>query len=47
VPQVYNARRWSVDMTPFPTIARIDAECAKLPAFANARPENQPDAPKT
>ncbi|HSN00493.1 MAG TPA: maleylacetoacetate isomerase [Rudaea sp.] len=46
VPQVYNARRWSVDMAPFPTITRIDAECAKLPAFANARPENQPDAPK-
>lgn len=46
VPQVYNARRWSVDMTPFPTIVRIDAECAKVPAFANARPENQPDAPK-
>ena len=46
VPQVYNARRWSVDMTPFPTIVRIDAECTKLPAFANARPENQPDAPK-
>ena len=47
VPQVYNARRWSVDMGAFPTIVRIDAECAKLPAFANARPENQPDAPKT
>ena len=46
MPQVYNARRWSVDMTPFPTIVRIDAECTKLPAFANARPENQPDAPK-
>lgn len=46
VPQVYNARRWSVDMAAFPTIARIDAECAGLSAFENARPENQLDAPK-
>jgi maleylacetoacetate isomerase len=45
VPQVYNARRWAVDMTQFPTISRIDEQCRKLAAFENARPENQPDAP--
>ena len=45
VPQVYNARRWSVDLSPFPTIARIDEHCRALAAFDNARPENQPDAP--
>lgn len=45
VPQIYNARRWSVDMTPFPTMARIEARCLSLPAFEQARPENQPDAP--
>lgn len=45
VPQVYNARRWGLDLTPYPTITRIDEECRRLPAFDRARPENQPDAP--
>jgi maleylacetoacetate isomerase len=46
-PQVYNAKRWSVDMDPFPTISRIADECMKLDAFERARPENQPDAPRS
>lgn len=45
VPQVYNARRFGVDMAAYPTISRIEAHCLDLPAFANARPELQPDAP--
>ena len=45
VPQVYNARRFGVDLTPYPTIRRIEAACLALPAFDAARPENQPDAP--
>lgn len=45
IPQVYNARRWDVDLSPFPTIARVDAHCRTLAAFDDARPENQPDAP--
>ena len=44
VPQVYNARRFHIDMTPFPTIERIVAACLELDAFDAARPENQPDA---
>jgi maleylacetoacetate isomerase len=44
VPQVYNAQRSGVDMTPFPTIRRIVDECNKLEAFERARPERQPDA---
>jgi len=47
VPQVYNAKRWSVDLAPFPLIQRIHDECMKIDAFERARPENQPDAPKT
>ena len=47
VPQVYNAERFGVDLTPWPEIRRITAECLALPAFDNARPENQPDAPKS
>ena len=46
IPQVYNARRWSVDLKPFPIIQRINASCLALEEFARARPENQPDAPK-
>ncbi len=45
IPQVYNARRFKVDLSPFPNILRIDAACAQLPEFLAARPENQADAP--
>jgi maleylpyruvate isomerase len=44
VPQVYNAARFDVDMTPYPRIAGIDAACAELPAFAQAHPSRQGDA---
>ena len=44
VPQVYNARRFNVDMSDFPTIARIEQQCLGLPGFDAARPERQPDA---
>ena len=46
VPQVYNAKRFGVDMTPYPSIERINADCLALDAFDEARPELQPDAPK-
>lgn len=45
VPQVYNARRYSVDLSPYPTIARVSAAAEALPAFERASPERQPDAP--
>lgn len=44
VPQVANARRFKVDMTPFPTIVRIDAACNELEPFKKAAPQVQPDA---
>ncbi len=44
VPQAFNARRVNVDMTPYPTIVRIDAACMKLPAFEQAHPGQQADA---
>jgi maleylacetoacetate isomerase len=47
VPQVYNARRFGLDMAPYPTIVRVEQACLALPAFDAARPENQPDAPAT
>jgi maleylacetoacetate isomerase len=44
VPQVYNAYRYKVDMTPYPTLRRINETCLARPAFDKARPEKQPDA---
>jgi maleylacetoacetate isomerase len=44
VPQVANARRFKVPLDRFPKIVAIDGTCAKLAAFDQARPENQPDA---
>ena len=45
VPQVFNAERFDVDMTPYPEIRRITEACRELEAFRRAAPENQPDAP--
>ena len=44
VPQVFNAARFKVDMTRYPTIQRIYATCMKHPAFDAAQPSKQPDA---
>lgn len=44
VPQVFNAGRFKVDMTRFPTIQRIFDTCMKHPAFDAAQPSKQPDA---
>lgn len=44
VPQIFNARRFETDLTPFPTLTAISAHLESLPAFAAARPEVQPDA---
>lgn len=44
IPQVYNARRFALDLTPYPTIVRIDAACQALREFEAALPQNQPDA---
>jgi maleylacetoacetate isomerase len=44
VPQVANARRLKVPLERFPKIVAIDATCATLAAFEQARPENQADA---
>ena len=41
VPQVFNARRFSVDLNPYPQIVAIDAACHELAAFAGAAPEKQ------
>jgi maleylpyruvate isomerase len=44
VPQVYNARRFEVDLTPFPRLEAAAEAAGRLPAFVAAEPERQPDA---
>jgi maleylpyruvate isomerase len=44
VPQIANARRFDIDLSPYPTLIRIEAACNELPAFAEAAPARQPDA---
>jgi len=44
VPQIANARRFDIDMSPYPTLTRIEASLNELPAFAAAAPARQPDA---
>lgn len=44
-PQMYNARRFGVDLAPFPRLAALDETARAHPAFAAAAPERQVDAP--
>jgi maleylacetoacetate isomerase len=41
VPQVFNARRFAVDLGPYPRIVGIDAACRELPEFQGAAPDRQ------
>ncbi|MEZ7829004.1 MAG: maleylacetoacetate isomerase [Brachymonas denitrificans] len=44
VPQLFNARRFNCPLDAYPTLLRIDAACAELPAFQQAAPGAQADA---
>ncbi len=44
IPQVYNARRFQVDISTFPKIVAIERNCLALAAFDQASPAKQPDA---
>jgi maleylacetoacetate isomerase len=44
VPQVYAARRFGVDLAPFPRILRAEAAAMELPFVVAAKPEAQADA---
>jgi maleylpyruvate isomerase len=44
VPQLGNARRFGCDLSQYSTILEIEKHCLTIPAFANAAPEQQPDA---
>lgn len=47
VAQVYNARRWGLDLQPFPKLRRVEAACLKIPGIAAAHPDQQNDAKET
>ena len=44
VPQIYSARRFDVDLSPYDRIRAIEARAAEHPAFQAAHPDRQPDA---
>lgn len=44
IPQVFNARRYKVDISHLKKIEAVDAHCKALPAFLAAHPLRQPDA---
>lgn len=46
LPQLYNARRFALDMSAMQHILRIEAACLALPEFQRAHPDNQPDNPE-
>lgn len=46
VPGVYAARRFGAGIDACSTVLRIHDECMTLPAFQDAHPDRQPDAPK-
>uniref|UniRef100_A0A8C2IFY1 Maleylacetoacetate isomerase n=1 Tax=Cyprinus carpio TaxID=7962 RepID=A0A8C2IFY1_CYPCA len=45
VPQVYNAERFKVDMSQFPTIRRLNQTLTEIDAFKVSHPSCQPDTP--
>jgi len=46
-PQCYNARRFGVDMSKFPTISKLEKELNEIPEFKKAHCHNQPDTPES
>jgi maleylacetoacetate isomerase len=46
LPQVYAARRFNVDMRPYPRICRVEALALRNPAFQTAHPDAQSDKPE-
>jgi maleylacetoacetate isomerase len=46
VSQAYDAHRYGMELSNWPTIAEIEKKCLKLKAFQDAAPENQPDTPE-
>lgn len=46
IPQLYSARRFGASLAGLDALLAIEARCQALPAFVQAAPEVQPDAPQ-
>lgn len=38
IPQLYSAKRFACDLSPYPTLTRVEKNCIELPAFIDAYP---------
>ncbi len=47
IPQVYSARRYAVDLRPWPALSAVAHRAGEHPAFQAAHPDRQPDAKPT
>jgi maleylpyruvate isomerase len=45
VPQLYNARRFELDLSPYPKLVELDAHASSLEPFQRAHPDRQIDSP--
>ena len=45
IPQIFNAKRFGLDLQSFPRLQAIDQACLDVPAFHAAHPSQQPDFP--
>jgi maleylacetoacetate isomerase len=43
IPQIYNAQRFNCDLTPYPTVMKIFANCQLLECVKTTEPGTQPD----
>lgn len=44
IPQMFNARRFDIDLSIFPRLLAVEEKCLELSAFQEAAPDRQPDA---
>ena len=44
VPQIFNAKRYNSELSPYPITMRVFEACMQLEAFDRAQPSKQPDA---
>jgi len=44
IPQLYSARRFNLDLTPWPGLLAVESRAEAHPAFVSAHPDRQPDA---
>lgn len=44
IPQMYSARRFNMDLSPWPRLLAVEQTALAHPAFASAHPDVQPDA---